>query len=150
MFDISKIDRGVELFIFDSIIAIIKIKKVANKFDRAQDLLHSFTDWDSVIREFEIIGEASKYLLKNDLIEGEYQKVVDFRNQITHEYFGIDEDIVWLIISKDLDGFEEAILSLMGDIKPDLKEELIESFIEDNKYLDFVVSELEDLRKVDE
>lgn len=146
MFDTSKVDRGVELFIFDSIIAIAKIKKVASKFERAQDLLHSFTDWDSVIREFEIIGEASKYLLKNGLIEGEYQKVVDFRNQITHEYFGIDEDIVWMIIYKDLDDFEETILSLMCDIKPDLKQELIESFIEDNKYLDFVVKELNALK----
>ena len=38
----------------------------------------------------------------------------------------------------------------MGDIKPDLKQELIESFIEDNKYLDFVVEELENLRVFDE
>lgn len=150
MFDISKVNRAVELFIFDSIIAIVKIKKVTSKFDKSQDLLHSFTDWDSVIREFQIIGEASKYLLKNDLIDGEYQKVVDFRNQITHEYFGIDEDIVWTIIHKDLDSFEEIIISLMGDIKPDLKQELIESFIEDNKYLDFVVEELENLRVFDE
>ncbi len=64
MFDISKTDRAIELFMFDCIIAITKIKKVASKFNKAQDLLHSFTDWDSVIREFEIIGEASKYLLK--------------------------------------------------------------------------------------
>ena len=52
MFDISKVNRAVELFIFDSIIAIVKIKKVTSKFDKSQDLLHSFTDWDSVIREF--------------------------------------------------------------------------------------------------
>ena len=146
MFDISKVDRGAELFIFDSIIALVKIKKVANKFDKAQDLLHSFTDWDSVIREFEIIGEASKYLLKNDLIEGEYQKVVDFRNQITHEYFGIDEDIVWTIIYKDLDGFEDTIIELINKMEANKKHELIEAFIEDNGYLDFVVKELEVLR----
>lgn len=149
MFDISKVDRGVELFIFDTIIAIVKIMKVANKFDKAQDLLHSFTDWDSVIREFEIIGEASKYLLKNDLIEGEYQKVVDFRNQITHEYFGIDEDVVWTIIYKDLDAFEEIIIELIHKIEPNLKQELIEAFIKDNSYLDFVVKELECLGCVD-
>ncbi len=146
MFDIAKVDRGVELFIFDSIIAIVKIKKVANRFDKAQDLLHSFTDWDSVIREFEIIGEASKYLLKNNLIEGEYQKVVDFRNQITHEYFGIDEDIVWTIIYKDLDAFEGIIIELIHKIELNLKQELIDSFIEDNNYLDFVVEQLELLR----
>jgi len=142
MFDTSKIDRGVEMFMFDCFIAIVKIKKVANRFDKAQNLLHSFTDWDSVIREFEIIGESSKHLLKNDLIEGEYQKVVDFRNQITHEYFGIDEDIVWMIIRKDLDDFEAIIIDLIDEIEPTLKQELIEAFIEDNNYLDFVVEKL--------
>jgi len=143
MFDISKTDRAVELFMFDCIIAIIKIKKVAGRFNKAQDLLHSFTEWDSVIREFEIIGEASKYLLKNDLIESEYQKVVDFRNQITHAYFGIDEDVVWMIIHEDLNAFEEVIVDLIDEIEPDLKLELIESFVEDNRYLDFVVRALE-------
>lgn len=75
--------------------------------------------WDSVIREFEIIGEASKYLLRDKLLESQYQEVVDFRNQITHAYFGIEST---------------------------LKQELIDSCIEDNKYLDFVVSALEKLR----
>jgi len=90
MFDINKVDKEVELFIFDIYIAILKIKKVASKFDNGEDLLHSFTDWDSVIREFEIIGEASKYLLRDDLLESYYRRMVDFRNHITHEYFGID------------------------------------------------------------
>lgn len=48
MFDINKVDRKIELFIFDVYIAILKIKKVASKFDNAEDLFHSFTDWDSV------------------------------------------------------------------------------------------------------
>ena len=63
MFDVSKVDRNVEMFVFDIFIAIQKIKDVSSKFDNVQDLLHSYTSWDSVIREFEIIGEASKYLL---------------------------------------------------------------------------------------
>jgi len=146
MFDISKVNRGSELFPFDIIIAIVKIEKVSDKFDKAQDLLYSFTDWDSVIREFEIIGEASKYLLRNNLIEGKYQKVVDFRNQITHEYFGIDEDVVWTIIYKDLGSFEALIIELIQKMDASLKYELIESFIEDNNYLDFVVCKLESLK----
>ena len=67
MFDITKVDRETELFIFDIYIASLKIKKVASNFNNVQDLLHNFTSWDSIIREFEIIGEASKYLLKDDL-----------------------------------------------------------------------------------
>ena len=146
MFDINKVDRDIELFIFDIFIAIQKIKKVSSKFDNVNDLLHSFTDWDSVIREFEIIGEASKYLLRDKLLTKDYQIVVDFRNQITHEYFGIDQDIVWATIYNDLDIFQAIILELIDNIEPNLKQELIESFIEDNYYLDFVIKSLKELK----
>ena len=145
MYDINKVDRNIELFIFDIFIAIQKIKKVSSKFDNVDDLLHSFTDWDSVIREFEIIGEASKYLLRDKLVENSNQRIVDFRNQITHEYFGIDQDIVWGIIKQKLTPFEQTILELIKNIEPSLKQELIESFIEDNHYLDFIIEALREL-----
>lgn len=145
MFDINKVDRNIELFIFDIFIAVQKIKKVSSKFDNVDDLLHSFTDWDSVIREFEIIGEASKYLLRDKLVENSNQRIVDFRNQITHEYFGIDQDIVWGIINQKLTIFEQTIIELIKNIEPNLKQELIESFIEDNYYLDFIIEALREL-----
>lgn len=145
MFDINKVDRDVELFVFDIYIAILKIKKVASEFDNVQNLLHSFTSWDSVIREFEIIGEAGKYLLRDELLTNDYQIIVDFRNQITHGYFGIDQEVVWTIIHTDLDSFEKTILELMDTMELALKQELIESFIEDNKYLDFIVTSLQAL-----
>ena len=147
MYDIDRVDRNVELFIFDVYIAIQKIKKVSTGFDNVQNLLHDFTSWDSVIREFEIIGEASKYLLKDALLSEHYQEVVDFRNQITHEYFGIDQDVVWTIIHVDLIPFEGIIVQLIDNIERKLKNELIDAFIEDNNYLSFVVEVLEDLRR---
>lgn len=146
MFDINQVDRNIELFIFDIYVAIQKIKKVSSQFDNVQDLLHDFISWDSVIREFEIIGEACKYLLRDELIEKNYRRIVDFRNQISHEYFGIDQDIVWGIIHQKLEPFENDIVELISKIETELKNELIESFIEDNSYLDFVVDELKKLK----
>jgi len=147
MFDTNKVNRDIEMFIFDIYIAILKIKKVSSQFDNVQDLLYDFTQWDSVIREFEIIGEATKYLLKDKLIASEYRKIVDFRNQITHEYFGIDQDIVWGIIHLKLDEIEAIILQLINNIEKNLKSELIKSYIADNQYLDFVVNHLLSLNK---
>jgi len=146
MFDIDKVDRNVEMFIFDIFIAIQKIKNVSSNFNNVQELLYDFTSWDSVIREFEIIGEASKYLLKNRFIEQNYKRIVNFRNQITHEYFGIDQEIVWNIIQQKLQPYENDINELISKIEPNLKEELINSFIKDNHYLDFIVKELEKLK----
>ncbi len=145
MFNINNVDRNIELFIFDIYIAIQKNTKVSNKFNKVQDLLYDFMSWDSVVREFEIIGEATKYLSRDQLLEKNYQEVVDFRNQIIHAYFGIDQDIVWEIINNDLKHFEQIIKSLILNIEPNLKQELIESFIEDNHYLDFIIEALREL-----
>ena len=146
MFDIKKVDRATEMFIFDIYIAGLKIREVVTDFDNAQALLHDFRSWDSVIREFEIIGEASKYLLKAKLLDKEHQQVVDFRNKITHEYFGIDADEIWDISFENLEEYIKVTLKLIKSMDPALKSELIEAFKEDNKYLDFIIVALKELQ----
>ena len=42
MFYINKVDRNIELFIFDIYIAILKINKVTSKFKNIQNLLYDF------------------------------------------------------------------------------------------------------------
>ena len=147
MFDEKKVDRVVEMFVFDIFIAILKIKDTAKDFENVQDLLYSYRDWDSVIREFEIIGEASKYLIKSNLLDKEYRVVVDLRNYIIHKYFGISPERIWdIVYGGDLDELQNIILRVIDNIDRDLKIELIDSFVEDSKYLDFVVKELQALK----
>ena len=147
MFEIENIDRGIEMFILDIFIAIHKIKFVVKDFEDGETLLYSFKDWDTVIREFEIIGEASKYLLKSDLLDKEYRKVIDFRNLISHSYFGISADKVLEIAKFNLDELLDIIIDLINNIDDPLREEVIDSFIEDNKYLSFIIEELEKLKR---
>jgi uncharacterized protein with HEPN domain len=68
--------------------------------------------YSAVIREFEIIGEAVGKLpeaLKRRRPDVEWQDIKDFRNLLTHEYFGVDLEIVWKIIEDDLPVLMEAI-----------------------------------------
>jgi len=148
MFDISKTSRNIEMFLFDIFIAIKKIQYIVKDFNNAEELQYSWKEWDSVIREFEILGEASKYLLKEKLLNKEYQVIVDFRNKISHNYFGIDSDIVLFIAKNELNELLDVIVSLIKKIDKRLKEELIDSFIEDNKYIDFIVKDLKELKNV--
>lgn len=97
--------------------------------------MHSELEWDAVIRELEIIGEATKNLLKHDLIGVEYQSIVDFRNHIVHGYFGIDENIVWEVVSTLLDQFTAKILTLIKDNALDMTS-VIKSAKEDYYYSD--------------
>ena len=60
---------------------------------------------DAVIRNFEIIGEASKNL--PDSIKDSYSKIpwkemYYLRNKVSHEYFGIDYEIIWDIATNYL------------------------------------------------
>ncbi len=55
---------------------------------------------DAVIRNFEIIGEASKLLpeeLKEKYSSIDWYRIRGFRNRIVHDYFGVDLEIVWKI-----------------------------------------------------
>lgn len=60
---------------------------------------------DAVIRNFEIMGESVKHLSysfqkKNPKIP--WQNMFYLRNFIVHEYFDVDDEILWQIIVHDL------------------------------------------------
>lgn len=62
---------------------------------------------DAVIRNFEIIGEASNRLpdeIKDKYPEVDWQRIRGFRNRIVHDYFGVDEGILWKIIQDQIPG----------------------------------------------
>jgi len=72
--------------------------------------------YSAVIREFEIIGEAVGKLpehLKQKRSDVEWQDIKDFRNLLSHEYFGVDLEIVWRIIEDDLPTLLDAIREIM-------------------------------------
>ena len=73
---------------------------------------------DAVVRNFEIIGEASNridndYKEKNPEIE--WKRIRGFRNRIVHEYFGIDYEIIWTIIETYLDELIFSLESLLEE-----------------------------------
>lgn len=59
----------------------------------------------AVIKQLEIIGEAANHIsekLKENYSEIEWREIIGLRNILIHEYFGVDENIVWGIITKDM------------------------------------------------
>lgn len=60
----------------------------------------------AVERQLEIIGEAANHLsdvLKQSAPEIEWRKIVSFRNFVTHEYFGVDLELLWDISTNKLE-----------------------------------------------
>ncbi|WP_157544022.1 HepT-like ribonuclease domain-containing protein [Mucilaginibacter paludis] len=59
----------------------------------------------AVIRSLEIIGEASSKLnpeFKAMYPHVEWRKITNTRHRLIHDYFGVDYDIVWNIITDKL------------------------------------------------
>lgn len=104
--------RSPELYIVDILIASDKIYRYTHSFQTAQEFLHSELEWDAALRELEIVGEAVRHLIRFGLAEDKYRRIVDFRNLIAHAYFGIDEEIVWEVITKHLKLLAESVWKL--------------------------------------
>lgn len=60
---------------------------------------------DAVIRNFEIIGEATKKV-SNDFrqINSEipWKEMAGMRDKLIHDYLGVDIDVIWQTIAQDL------------------------------------------------
>jgi uncharacterized protein with HEPN domain len=73
---------------------------------------------DAVVRNLEIIGEASRSIpeeIKNNHPEIDWKGIIGLRNRIAHEYFGISVSIVWEIIKSDLPALKEKIKHLLEE-----------------------------------
>ena len=97
--------RSSNLLLLDMKEAAEKILKYTKGLS-FEDFLTDDKTIDAVVRNFEIIGEASlrideDFRLENPQIE--WKKLRGFRNRIVHDYFGIDFEIVWSILSEDLE-----------------------------------------------
>jgi len=60
---------------------------------------------DAVIRNVEIIGEASRHLPRDICArfpEVPWDEMRGIRNVLIHEYFGIDVEVLWETIKRDL------------------------------------------------
>jgi len=132
-------NRVSELFLFDVLINILKIEKIVSNYDNINDLKYDFMAWDSLMREFQIIGEASRKLIDYKIFEKQNREIVDFRNIIVHHYFGIDEEAVWGVIEEDLPRLKALVIEKIGDIDTHLRKELVEDTIQENRGLEFII-----------
>lgn len=72
---------------------------------------------DAVIRNLDIIGEASSRLSSivtaDDAVP--WRRIKAFRNVPVHDYSGIDMSIVWQVIEKDLPPLVSHVDRLLAD-----------------------------------
>lgn len=100
--------------IIESIEAISAHTKKISKDRFSRDI----TIQDAVIRRIEIIGEAVKNLpadYKRRHFEIEWREIAGMRDKLIHEYFGVNMDVVWHTIKKDIPKLKKEILELLKE-----------------------------------
>ena len=85
-----------------------------------EDILQDKMRIDAIVRNFEIIGEASGKIpqeVRDKFPSVEWRKISNFRNVLAHEYFGIKYKIMWDIIKNKLPQLEKQIKAIVEQEK---------------------------------
>jgi uncharacterized protein with HEPN domain len=72
---------------------------------------------DAVIRNLEIVGEATKNLsaeVREEHHEVPWRGMAGLRDRLIHDYFGINLDIVWQIVTDELPQAADQIETMTG------------------------------------
>jgi uncharacterized protein with HEPN domain len=96
--------RDWKLFVEDILESVEKIEEYVKDMT-LDDFKQDRKTTDAVVRNFEIIGEASRYIpddIKIKFQNVDWKAIAGLRNRIAHEYFGISLAIVWEIIKGEL------------------------------------------------
>src|SRR3989338_5399735 len=104
--------RDNKLFVKDIIDAMDSIEKFVEGMT-LEGLKKDEKTSSAVIRKFEIIGEAAKYM-PNKEKDIQWKSMAGMRDRLIHAYFGIDYTLVWAAIKME-----------MPNLKPKLKKMMI-------------------------
>lgn len=91
---------------------------------------------NATISLFIAIGEESKKIdtsLKNAVIfDLSWKDIAGLRDKISHDYRGVDADILWAVIHKDLKRLKDALIEMTRKIEPPPK--LLKEFLSTPHY----------------
>lgn len=96
--------RGPKEYLADMREAIVRIQGYTSAITYGQFLADSKTQ-DAVIRNIEILGEAAKHLpitLTSAHQDIAWKSIVGMRDKLVHDYFGVNVDILWDVVTTKL------------------------------------------------
>lgn len=102
--------------IIDSIGKIEELTRLLHSFDNFEK---KWIEQDALIRNFEIIGEASTHVsqeVKDKYPDVAWNEMRGLRNFISHEYFGLQLDSIWHTAIHDIPVLKRQIRQIIDGL----------------------------------
>ena len=72
---------------------------------------------DATLRKFQVIGHAVKNLsedVKSRQPRIPWKQIAGMRDKVIHDYFGVNLEVIWGLVDKDLPDLDTAVASLLS------------------------------------
>ena len=124
------------LYLLSILEAIEKIKVYKNDFNNANDFFEANLqkEFNATLNLLIAIGEEARKIddkLKS-IIDFDWKPVIGLRNFLSHNYRGVDPNIIWDIVTNKLDKLKEVCILLVKKIG--IKKEQIASVLNSSYY----------------
>jgi uncharacterized protein with HEPN domain len=110
--------REPKLYLEDILLSLERIEEYAGGM-KADQFYGDHKTIDAVVKNLTVIGEASKNMpeeIKKKYSKVPWDEIAGMRNKVVHEYFGIDEEILWKTIKEDLHPLGNEISKIKNDL----------------------------------
>lgn len=107
------------IYVSHILTAIADIKEFTGRMNK-KDFFKNKMAEHAVVRNIEVIGEASKHLstrFKERHKDIPWKDIIKMRNKVTHFYFGINYNIVWEVVKRDIPTVEEKLKAIIESKK---------------------------------
>ena len=115
--------RDSKLFIKDIIGAMDSIESFVGDMT-LDELKEDEKTSSAVIRKFEVIGEAAKYMpkkIKDKHKDIQWKSMAGMRDRLIHAYFGIDYNLVWAAIKTEIPKLKPKLEKMLSSLEQDEK-----------------------------
>ena len=113
--------RSWKIRIDDILAATSAVRRYVEGYDLGSFRADSRT-CDAVLHNLQVIGEAAKHVppeVRERHPEVPWQDMADMRNVLSHEYFGVDLEVVWRTATEDLPTLPNALEAVRREADAD-------------------------------
>ena len=109
--------KDASIFIKHILESIERIEEFTKEISK-EKFVNSVQIQDAVIRRIEIIGEATKNIpnkFRKEYSEVPWGEMAKTRDKLIHGYFGVDLDLTWDIVKKDLPDLKKKVKKILKE-----------------------------------